>query len=148
MLSRSHPYPKLLHLPAEILSLLVIERRGLRRVELDRLNLRTIDPQGDGKRLRPKRAAPIEKRAHNVLNVDRKAMNNVKRVWECESCGIVIRERRQTWNYPLESGAKLHHCRLHLVGSKECLAGDSFCRSQVLLHEHWRQRQHIANVIE
>src|SRR5262245_19510994 len=102
MLSCRHLYPKLLHLPAEILSLLIIERRRLRGVELDRLNLHAIDPQGDGKRLRPNRAATVEKRAHDVFTVNRKAINNVKGVWKRQSSRIVIRERRETRNDALK----------------------------------------------
>src|SRR5262245_32896346 len=112
MLSSGGLYFKLLDLAAEILFIFIIKRSGFRWVELDRLNLLAIDPQGDRKGLRPKRSASAEKCAHNVLTVNRKAMNNVKGVWKCQSGGIVIRDRRDTWNYALKRRAKLHHCRL------------------------------------
>src|SRR4030095_2413110 len=75
-------------------------------------------------------------------------MNNVKRVWKRQSSRIVIRERRDTWNDALKRRAKLHHCGFHLLWSKQSLARDTFCGRQVLLHKHWRQRQHITYVTE
>src|SRR4030095_448783 len=118
MLSGGHLCPKLLHLPTEILFIFIIERRRLRWIELDRLHLLAVDPQGDGKRLRPKRAGTTEKCAHNVLTVNRKPMKKVKGVWKHQSSRIVIRERRDTWNDALKRRAKLHHCRFHLLWSK------------------------------
>ncbi len=86
--------------------------------------------------------------ANHVLAVHREAVRRMRGVRQAEPGPVVLRRHRRRLHDLARAGVLPDQRRLERLGAEDCRPRDAFGGEQVALHQHRRDRQHVADVVE
>ena len=151
---RGHPVAARRHVELEVERLarevLAIgeERRAAIRIERAMPHFHAVHPQGHFERFRSGRTQPAQRHLEGVVAVHRELMRRVQRVRQRKTRLVVLEQRLRAFrNLPL-ARIQPRQRRLRDLGAVERRADHLVGGSDVALHQHRRQRQHVADVVE
>ena len=124
------------------------ERRSLSGVHFHRLDLLPIQEHADLDGLGARGARARRHDPEEVFRIHGKAMEHVQRVGQAEPDLVVVEEHRGAGLDLGPHGLEAREGRLERVRAEEGGAGNPLRRLEVLLQEHGRDRQHVADIVE